>query len=162
MARRHRAAGAFRLEIHPQSQLVPRSQRIIVDWVCRIEGPEIISAPSGGHRRLRIEQIVDHTENLQSVVAAERAQLVSEAQREEGRRADMIVRNAVRELRTVARIVGADLVHIQLPCADMAHRQRRGERIVRISQESIPRSEEHTSELQSLMRISYADFCLKK
>src|SRR3546814_3999888 len=24
----------------------------------------------------------------------------------------------------------------------------------------IPRSEEHTSELQSLMRISYADFCL--
>src|SRR3546814_6411721 len=26
----------------------------------------------------------------------------------------------------------------------------------------ITRSEEHTSELQSLMRISYADFCLKK
>src|SRR3546814_2448502 len=26
----------------------------------------------------------------------------------------------------------------------------------------IGRSEEHTSELQSLMRISYADFCLKK
>src|SRR3546814_3471580 len=25
-----------------------------------------------------------------------------------------------------------------------------------------PRSEEHTYELQSLMRISYADFCLKK
>src|SRR3546814_4082988 len=28
--------------------------------------------------------------------------------------------------------------------------------------ESSPRSEEHTSELQSLMRISYAVFCLKK
>src|SRR3546814_4770410 len=27
---------------------------------------------------------------------------------------------------------------------------------------TIPRSEEHTSELQSLMRISYAVFCLKK
>src|SRR3546814_8787117 len=26
----------------------------------------------------------------------------------------------------------------------------------------VDRSEEHTSELQSLMRISYADFCLKK
>src|SRR3546814_6173916 len=26
----------------------------------------------------------------------------------------------------------------------------------------VERSEEHTSELQSLMRISYADFCLKK
>src|SRR3546814_5461225 len=28
--------------------------------------------------------------------------------------------------------------------------------------EILPRSEEHTSELQSLMRISYAVFCLKK
>src|SRR3546814_7493505 len=31
-----------------------------------------------------------------------------------------------------------------------------------ISDRFLPRSEEHTSELQSLMRISYADFCLKK
>src|SRR3546814_10375249 len=29
-------------------------------------------------------------------------------------------------------------------------------------QSQAPRSEEHTSELQSLMRISYAVFCLKK
>src|SRR3546814_1439744 len=29
-------------------------------------------------------------------------------------------------------------------------------------QEGLARSEEHTSELQSLMRISYAVFCLKK
>src|SRR3546814_5425238 len=29
-------------------------------------------------------------------------------------------------------------------------------------QKYAPRSEEHTSELQSLMRISYAVFCLKK
>src|SRR3546814_6837680 len=28
--------------------------------------------------------------------------------------------------------------------------------------QALPRSEEHTSELQSLMRISYAVFCLKK
>src|SRR3546814_9197943 len=28
--------------------------------------------------------------------------------------------------------------------------------------EPLPRSEEHTTELQSLMRNSYADFCLKK
>src|SRR3546814_4420961 len=35
-------------------------------------------------------------------------------------------------------------------------RPRRGEVTI------IPRSEEHTSELQSLMRISYAVFCLKK
>src|SRR3546814_5715318 len=31
-----------------------------------------------------------------------------------------------------------------------------------LEQDSSPRSEEHTSELQSLMRISYAVFCLKK
>src|SRR3546814_5380247 len=35
-------------------------------------------------------------------------------------------------------------------------------RPVQNSQLFCPRSEEHTSELQSLMRISYAVFCLKK
>src|SRR3546814_6342851 len=38
-----------------------------------------------------------------------------------------------------------------------AHRQFAGAEIGRVG-----RSEEHTSELQSLMRISYAVFCLKK
>src|SRR3546814_1559399 len=31
-----------------------------------------------------------------------------------------------------------------------------------VEKDASPRSEEHTSELQSLMRISYAVFCLKK
>src|SRR3546814_5018670 len=35
-------------------------------------------------------------------------------------------------------------------------------RAARVELESALRSEEHTSELQSLMRISYAVFCLKK
>src|SRR3546814_10587457 len=39
---------------------------------------------------------------------------------------------------------------------DPAVRCRRG------ADRQLPRSEEHTSELQSLMRISYAVFCLKK
>src|SRR3546814_6562610 len=34
--------------------------------------------------------------------------------------------------------------------------------IYEIDPADVPRSEEHTSELQSLMRNSYADFCLKK
>src|SRR3546814_8660013 len=38
------------------------------------------------------------------------------------------------------------------------HRRPRGGEIV----DPLGRSEEHTSELQSLMRISYAVFCLKK
>src|SRR3546814_7891668 len=37
-----------------------------------------------------------------------------------------------------------------------------GEYLGRLYEESKQRSEEHTSELQSLMRISYAVFCLKK
>src|SRR3546814_10240629 len=43
--------------------------------------------------------------------------------------------------------------------------ERKSERFLRdphISLEVADRSEEHTSELQSLMRISYAVFCLKK
>src|SRR3546814_9192671 len=41
---------------------------------------------------------------------------------------------------------------------------RRHPRLVRADQQRqiLRRSEEHTSELQSLMRISYAVFCLKK
>src|SRR3546814_5242328 len=35
-------------------------------------------------------------------------------------------------------------------------------RLIPIEKQSDARSEEHTSELQSLMRISYAVFCLKK
>src|SRR3546814_4628208 len=34
--------------------------------------------------------------------------------------------------------------------------------LLRVALENLLRSEEHTSELQSLMRISYAVFCLKK
>src|SRR3546814_1604436 len=60
------------------------------------------------------------------------------------------------------RMAKADLARLVLLCADdldgelkQARRQipRRGKG---------KRSEEHTSELQSLMRISYAVFCLKK
>src|SRR3546814_8612479 len=40
---------------------------------------------------------------------------------------------------------------------DAAHRAAHDQ-----GQASVVRSEEHTSELQSLMRISYAVFCLKK
>src|SRR3546814_2574071 len=41
-----------------------------------------------------------------------------------------------------------------------AHRRR--DRAARFQRRQVKRSEEHTSELQSLMRISYAVFCLKK
>src|SRR3546814_2409099 len=41
-------------------------------------------------------------------------------------------------------------------------RQRRGHALGHEPASTLRRSEEHTSELQSLMRISYAAFCLKK
>src|SRR3546814_2176515 len=50
---------------------------------------------------------------------------------------------------------GARLPH--LPFADPRLKQPGGAEVPQIG-----RSEEHTSELQSLMRISYAVFCLKK
>src|SRR3546814_7872241 len=52
----------------------------------------------------------------------------------------------------------------QQPCLNQRHReavQGLNSR-VRIDPRRLIRSEEHTSELQSLMRISYAVFCLKK
>src|SRR3546814_8742760 len=36
------------------------------------------------------------------------------------------------------------------------------QQVLGLSAQNVARSEEHTSELQSLMRISYAVFCLKK
>src|SRR3546814_10379775 len=44
---------------------------------------------------------------------------------------------------------------------DVRRRRRRAEFHL-TDRDCAPRSEEHTSELQSLMRISYAVFCLKK
>src|SRR3546814_8985907 len=52
----------------------------------------------------------------------------------------------------VAKIVESDADRlVQIEAADRRH-----------ARQQQPRSEEHTSELQSLMRISYAVFCLKK
>src|SRR3546814_3349547 len=50
---------------------------------------------------------------------------------------------------------------------DIRERERKEEQDARYGKrrspdDDRPRSEEHTSELQSLMRISYTDFCLKK
>src|SRR3546814_10977748 len=58
--------------------------------------------------------------------------------------------------RTVARrhvpVLGVQRSEVELVDLRLGRRCRR----------DAPRSEEHTSELQSLMRISYAVFCLKK
>src|SRR3546814_1735716 len=45
---------------------------------------------------------------------------------------------------------------------DAGHLEQKAEQFVHQRLAALDRSEEHTSELQSLMRISYAVFCLKK
>src|SRR3546814_9915400 len=55
----------------------------------------------------------------------------------------------------IAAVAGLDLVAIASSRADEIARDWPGMR-------TADRSEEHTSELQSLMRSSYAGFCLKK
>src|SRR3546814_7075427 len=60
---------------------------------------------------------------------------------------------------------GAEKAVLQPPPDEEQSRSVRGRRsVARKCREDRdrPRSEEHTSELQSLMRISYAVFCLKK
>src|SRR3546814_8492756 len=50
----------------------------------------------------------------------------------------------------------------EAPPAPALHYRAADHVCTRLHQRACPRSEEHTSELQSLMRISYAVFCLKK
>src|SRR3546814_2828418 len=50
----------------------------------------------------------------------------------------------------------------RLPLGHALHRTRQDRRGQGAHQAAAPRSEEHTSELQSLMRTSYADFRLQK
>src|SRR3546814_4712880 len=60
------------------------------------------------------------------------------------------------------RLLGVEPVHAHHARARQQGEAREKERPVMIERTGIERSEEHTSELQSLMRISYAVFCLKK
>src|SRR3546814_1638351 len=70
----------------------------------------------------------------------------------------------------VGRDVGRDVAGLGLDDGERGQRARavgvihlgRALEQARMQVEHVARSEEHTSELQSLMRISYAVFCLKK
>src|SRR3546814_4152896 len=53
-------------------------------------------------------------------------------------------------------------LEIDVRAAHLWQADSRGRYAVRAQDVRVGRSEEHTSELQSLMRISYAVFCLKK
>src|SRR3546814_6245264 len=74
------------------------------------------------------------------------------------------VYRAVQEIGASARFLGQLEVALM---KSLAHPKRMrlialASSIQKAGFDALPRSEEHTSELQSLMRISYAVFCLKK
>src|SRR3546814_10280915 len=84
-----------------------------------------------------------------------------------------LVEQIVRWLPAVPRLRIDDLIVEPGQCLRIAvdHRNCRAQRLIDAARHAIElclhradtrRSEEHTSELQSLMRISYAVFCLKK
>src|SRR3546814_10484576 len=61
--------------------------------------------------------------------------------------------------------LAAQVHHVDFRVAGLRQGQRQAAAVggeVRRAVDAAERSEEHTSELQSLMRISYAVFCLKK
>src|SRR3546814_6652579 len=63
-------------------------------------------------------------------------------------------------LRILHRLPAGVRAHVHAP--GPAQPADAGDRVLRLGERVQPRSEEHTSELQSLMRISYAVFCLTK
>src|SRR3546814_6676889 len=79
------------------------------------------------------------------------------------RSAGLVVEGAVGDEQSGRRIAERQL---GLQCLATLHvRRRRADEVEVHLEGAVPhlrRSEEHTSELQSLMRISYAVFCLKK
>src|SRR3546814_8136787 len=69
------------------------------------------------------------------------------------------VRIAVPQRHDFTMIIGWDAAHIIMDCR---HHRQRLPRQINACENLARRSEEHTSELQSLMRISYAVLCLKQ
>src|SRR3546814_4356285 len=67
--------------------------------------------------------------------------------------------DAERDIDQVQRLVDTALLVDH--CREVGQRRRRRQRKAAVIAQGDDRSEEHTSELQSLMRISYAVFCLK-
>src|SRR3546814_6091463 len=70
--------------------------------------------------------------------------------------------DAERDLKGERRDLQGQRMPGQLFFADPSHQKGGAGKQARLGQDDEARSEEHTSELQSLMRISYAVFCLKK
>src|SRR3546814_1141512 len=123
----------------------------ISDWSSDVCSSDLDRAAGGFVHPARLhadETVFDQIEPADAVLAAE---IVERREQRGGRHRPAVQGNAVApfeidrdDLGLVGRVLGIDGARIDV----IGH--------------FLPRSEEHTSELQSLMRISYAVFCLKK
>src|SRR3546814_9288653 len=75
---------------------------------------------------------------------------------------DLVLRIIRRRVMSVTLVIEVAVVDFHDRAADVAGFRIPGDVIADFQSAGHVRSEEHTSELQSLMRISYAVFCLKK
>src|SRR3546814_4446683 len=92
---------------------------------------------------------------LVGVYALGKAQRVIALLRRAGYERPLFIHGALQGMCDLYRDFGVELGELR-PATGAAKKALAGEIVL------APRSEEHTSELQSLMRISYAVFCLKK
>src|SRR3546814_10865776 len=123
----------------------------ISDWSSDVCSSDLFGGerfPLGGRhiRRIGDDQIVDFIDKAIEHVRLDDAHLVAE---------HMLFNVATRNRQRLR----ADVGQIDLR---IFKRNRAGDADAAAAGAQIERSEEHTSELQSLMRISYAVFCLKK
>src|SRR3546814_9138635 len=119
--------------------------------------------PRAARQGLRIEE--EDRIDVRTVVQFTAAML---AKRDYGKSARFGVRHTLRKgrrngfvKRSVRKVGQSTRNAVQIPCAGKIHYRRDKGNGVAPPPERL-RSEEHTSELQSLMRISYAVFCLQK
>src|SRR3546814_5071258 len=106
-------------------------------------------------RSTRTDTLFPYTTLFRSQVADQAAHVGARAA------LDPQAQQRLARIEQVGRRLQLEGVHVDLALLDLHHFAAPGLRVQRLAA-ALERSEEHTSELQSLMRISYAVFCLKK
>src|SRR3546814_5484649 len=120
----------------------------ISDWSSDVCSSDLLAEESGAQGKSRFTWVIDPLDGTSNFLRGMPHFCVSIAQMDGNEPIHAVIYDPLRnELFTATRGGGAQL----------------NEKKIRVSERlDLNRSEEHTSELQSLMRISYAVFCLKK
>src|SRR3546814_5152559 len=141
----------------------------ISDWSSDVGSSDLsdgLATLGGRHQHLHRTHLINHVDGLVgqlAIIDVARGKLHGRLDRV-GRVFDFVVifEGAAEPSKDLDRILDGRLVHV-----DLLEPAQQGTVLFEMVAEFLVRrrtnrSEEHTSELQSLMRISYAVFCLKK